>query len=83
MNNRRRIKARRTQPQPIARAVSIKLPGIELGTLQADYTASARAFKSSVTKLSNAQDAHDMARARHIATGDKLKAASRAVLAEG
>lgn len=56
--------------------------GLDLGTLHTDFIASRRALKASSSRLASAQDAHDMARTAHTVAADKLKAASRAVLAE-
>jgi hypothetical protein len=62
---------------------TVKPPGVDLGTLQSEFVNSGRTLKSAETKLSNAQDAHDAARAAHNVASDKLKASSRAVLAAG
>ena len=57
-----------------AKLSTFKPQGVDIGTLQSEYTASSRTLKSARTKLENAQNAVDVAVARHNATGEKLKA---------
>ena len=81
----RRKKTRRTQPQlvtGVAKVASFKLPGVDLGTLQSEFVGASRALKSAGTKLANAQDTFDASRAAYNVASEKLKAASRAVLAD-
>lgn len=77
--------AKRNNRRPLlalaASVKSFKLPGVDLGTLQADFLASGKAKRTAETKLENAQNAFDNANQKHAAYGERLKAASRAVLA--
>lgn len=81
MKRRRKVKTLSLDVTP-APTKTAKLPGVDLGTLQSDFTSSLRSVKSTATKLVNAQEAFDLAKARHATISEKLKAASRAVLAE-
>lgn len=76
-NSRRRVPGL----EPV-RVAHFKAPGVDLGALQAEFVASGRAVKSAASKLNSAQEQHDKARQLHNAVSEKLKTASRAVLAE-
>jgi hypothetical protein len=77
------MKRKTNKPLPFAAKLSSFKPlGVDLGTLQSDFTAANKAKKLAVTKLQNAQDAFDLACQRQTSASEKLKAASRAVLAE-